>query len=506
MEMKKDFTIYEHPNEEDDEDISMLDNSLLDKPKAEGAPFDPLDEDNSMIDNTRVLFDPSNEVKHAQPNGTQPQSNVKAADPTLEPDDEVKRAKAYGAQPEADVKAVDATIEPTDNMEEEFDEEGKSPIEEKRTFYPDGRYQRLKTFFQDFADDKGNEVVIKAKGGMFKNMMINTKMRYSRVLIAIIIISILIFLLFAILEFFKSTYDLFGVGILFAKGAAIPILLLTMLALFFVTYELTTCCRTACKTRCSAVFDFQILFHRVSGFLITFYSFVHTIGHLSGTFRALDNEKDLDVINAVFSHKEFKHHKSYAELLFATIPGLTGIILLFIITVMAITSTERVRRKSFQLFAVVHVFGFPLFVILTIVHGSDTWLNYGFPFGAITIAISLLVFLFFWIKKLALMAKGKMQVDHFNISKTSSFIYLHIKKQKGYNHLEGEYVFLNCPDISYWQWHPFSVCSSELSPYVSFLIKNGGDFTGKLIELFKKYDDSNKKTVTGKKSVILNIL
>jgi hypothetical protein len=444
MEMKKDFTIHEDPNEDDeDEDVSMLDNSLLDKPSVEDLHLENWNGDNSMIDNTGMQYDPLDEMKRAQAYGNQPEADVKVADTTVVPEDEVKRGQAYGALPDIDVKAVVATIEPDENMEEEYDEEGKSPIEEKRTFYPDGRLKRLKTFFQDFHDDKGNEVAVKSKGGMFKNMMINTKLRSSRILIAIIIMSILVFILFATLEFFKDTYDFFGVGILLAKGAAIPILLLTMLALFFVTYEMTTCCRTACKTRCSAVFDFQILFHRLSGFMITFYSFVHTIGHLTGTFRVLDDEKNLDVINAIFSHKEFKHHKSYAELLFWTIPGLTGIILLFIITVMAITSTERVRRKYFQLFAAVHVFGFPLFVILTIVHGSDTWLNYGFPFGAITVAISLLIFLFFWIKKLALMAKGKMQVDHFNISKTSSFIYLHIKKQKGYNHLEGEYVFLN---------------------------------------------------------------
>jgi len=145
-----------------------------------------------------------------------------------------------------------------------------------------------------------------------------------------------------------------------------------------------------------------VLFHRFSGMLITFYSIVHTVGHLTGSVRELHEEEDMEETNDVLTYKEFKSHKSYAEILFTTIPGITGIMLLIIICTMCITSTEHVRRKSFQLFATVHVICFPLFIILIVVHGSDTWLNYGFPLGSITVLVSLVIYLFFWVRKLVL--------------------------------------------------------------------------------------------------------
>ena len=89
--------------------------------------------------------------------------------------------------------------------------------------------------------------------------------------------------------------------------------------------------------------------------LITVYSIIHTVGHLTGSVRALDHEDDIDEINRVLTHKRFDAHKSYAEILFKTVPGVTGILLLVIICTMCITSTEKARRKSFQLFATVHV-------------------------------------------------------------------------------------------------------------------------------------------------------
>ena len=160
--------------------------------------------------------------------------------------------------------------------------------------------------------------------------------------------------------------------------------------------------------------------------------------------------------------------------------------LLVIICTMCITSTEKARRKSFQLFATVHVIWFPLFIILMIVHGSDTWLNYGFPLGSITVAASLLIYLFFWVRKLVLQCRGHVKIANVEVAKSMEYWYLHLERPENYKHVEGQYAFFNCPEVSSSQWHPFSICSSGLSPHVSFLIKNSGDFTSKLIRRFQK--------------------
>ena len=187
---------------------------------------------------------------------------------------------------------------------------------------------------------------------------------------------------------------------------------------------------------------------------------------------------------------------TYAELLFTTIPGTTGIILLIIIGAMCVTSLEWVRKRAFQLFSYSHVILFPLFIILTIVHGSDTWLNYGFPLGSITVGISLLIYTIFWIKKLILQIRGGFEIVFAEVSRNKSFCFIHLKKPKYYKHVEGQYAFINIPDISFWQWHPFSIWTSNDSPYISFLIKDNGDFTSRLINLISRSTKSNSVLVS----------
>jgi hypothetical protein len=58
--------------------------------------------------------------------------------------------------------------------------------------------------------------------------------------------------------------------------------------------------------------------------LITFYAIVHTIGHLNGTMKVISEEEDIQKANDVLLHHEFGKEMSYAELLFTTIPGVTG--------------------------------------------------------------------------------------------------------------------------------------------------------------------------------------
>ena len=87
-------------------------------------------------------------------------------------------------------------------------------------------------------------------------------MRYTVVLFIILCISIAAFILFALITLFDPMYDMFGVGILLGKGAALAIIVLTMMAMFFVTYDVTTMIRNKLKKTFSTLFDFQLLFHR----------------------------------------------------------------------------------------------------------------------------------------------------------------------------------------------------------------------------------------------------
>lgn len=72
------------------------------------------------------------------------------------------------------------------------------------------------------------------------------------------------------------------------------------------------------------------------------------------------------------------------------------------------------------------------------------------------------------------------------VSSDNQFVQLTLEKPNHYNYSLGQYAFINIPGVSCWQWHPFSIASCADSGKIKFIIKNSGDWTGKVIELFSK--------------------
>lgn len=56
-----------------------------------------------------------------------------------------------------------------------------------------------------------------------------------------------------------------------------------------------------------------------------------------------------------------------------------------------------------------------------------------------------------------------------------------IKKEKTVTRA-GQYIFLNCPEVSFWQWHPFTLTSAPEEDYISVHIRCVGDFTTEFAE------------------------
>ena len=65
------------------------------------------------------------------------------------------------------------------------------------------------------------------------------------------------------------------------------------------------------------------------------------------------------------------------------------------------------------------------------------------------------------------------------IQHPSKVLELQIKKEKT-TVRAGQYIFLSCPEISYFQWHPFTLTSAPEEDYLSVHIRIVGDFTSAL--------------------------
>lgn len=144
------------------------------------------------------------------------------------------------------------------------------------------------------------------------------------------------------------------------------------------------------------------------------------------------------------------------------------------------------RRKYFQLFSYTHVFLFPLFLITTFVHGGEGWINFGFPTSTIFLPIPIIIYFWMILRRLKDLKNRKFYVADASFANGNNFMFLNLIKPEGYTFKPGQYAFINIPEISRWQWHPFSIASSPNNDFMVFMIKKSGDFTNRLLDYMYK--------------------
>jgi predicted ferric reductase len=89
------------------------------------------------------------------------------------------------------------------------------------------------------------------------------------------------------------------------------------------------------------------------------------------------------------------------------------------------------------------------------------------------------------------------------IQHPSHVMELQIKKEK-IKTRAGQYIFLSCPEVSYFQWHPFTLTSAPEEDYLSVHIRVVGDFTISLAKTLgcdfpdQKNDEKNDAPLGGK--------
>jgi hypothetical protein len=99
----------------------------------------------------------------------------------------------------------------------------------------------------------------------------------------------------------------------------------------------------------------------------------------------------------------------------------------------------------------------------------------------------------------------KVRENNYRVSIVKAAIYpgnvlsLHMKKPPGFKYKSGMYLFVKCPDVSPFEWHPFSITSAPGDDYLSVHIRTLGDWTTELRNLFGKACEAQ---VTSKKATL----
>jgi len=264
--------------------------------------------------------------------------------------------------------------------------------------------------------------------------------------------------------------------------------------------------------------------HVMSGMALCATAVEHTVAHMIGTVPGIMKAKDASELNAVIGCANKATTKGYIdgvnfgflqwpacpfeevprtieEVLFKTVPGLTGVLLLALLWAMYYTGNDHMRKKNFDLFWYIHNVGIILWPVLLFIHGTNGWIGVGFPLVAFTAFLP--IALFAWDRigrglRYILFAGRAVKIVDARVrpgkggSADGALTYLQISPPPClWRFKPGMYAFICMPQYAPLQWHPFTICSGKKDPTVDFLIAGVGDWTRELARRCLEAKDKN---------------
>lgn len=74
---------------------------------------------------------------------------------------------------------------------------------------------------------------------------------------------------------------------------------------------------------------------------------------------------------------------------------------------------------------------------------------------------------------------------------------LRVLRPRGFKYTPGQYVFIRCPQISRFEWHPFTLTSCPADSYLGCHIRKAGDWTEALHDLVIKHQEKRAARLAG---------
>ncbi|KAI9676836.1 MAG: hypothetical protein M1817_006675 [Caeruleum heppii] len=257
----------------------------------------------------------------------------------------------------------------------------------------------------------------------------------------------------------------FGLGYSIARAAALVLHFDVAILLFPVCRTLISLAR---QTPLNGIiqFDTSISLHKLVAYSICFFTVIHVGAHLNN-FARLASQQNLGF-------------KGFLKANFLSGPGWSGYIMLFSLIAIVATSYDKARNKNYERFWNTHHL-FILFFVFWSVHGVFCMIKPDLPPFCSNIG----VFWQFWmyggfvylLERVLREVRGRQKTF---ISKVvqhpSHVIEIQIKKEN-MKSKAGQFVFLCCPEISLFQYHPFTLTSAPEEDYMSVHVRCVGNFT-----------------------------
>lgn len=306
----------------------------------------------------------------------------------------------------------------------------------------------------------------------------------------------------------------------------------------FISFSRSFLC---CPTNVVRVLDKHISFHRQIGYTIIFFSIIHTLGHITNlenfvigyetklTYNSsTDNKKTDSGLISTLSNlqtNQLNPAKSSIPIFetFRILPGVTGVFMCLVLSLIASSSSEFIRRAFFNIFWYMHQLLASLFFILLVVHGlqgiikkqvnlkennpQECYQKYLYwspqnkecdiPKFAGSAASSWYWVIFsifvYFLERMARFLRSLRKHEIIEYKKHPSKVLELIINNSGANKVSyraGQYIYLNINDVSFFEWHPFTITSSPDDSNLTVHIRCEGDWTTDLQDKIKSTDPS----------------
>ncbi|KAJ6537665.1 NADPH oxidase [Mycena capillaripes] len=294
----------------------------------------------------------------------------------------------------------------------------------------------------------------------------------------------------------------FGITFVIARSAAVVLHIDVIFILLPVCRNFVSVMR---RTPIGTVipFDENLTLHKATAWSIVIGSLVHTLAHVVNLYRLTmaDTSATTTGKRVVF----------FITANFIIGPLWTGWLMWVALGVMVYYAIEKRRRTpngGFERFWYTHHLFIPFFILWQL-HGMFCMIKPDRPpyCSYKTIGVFWRYWIVggtVWISERILREVRSRHITYISkvIQHPSKVMELQIKKEKTKTRA-GEYVFLNCPEISYFQWHPFTLTSAPEEDYISVHIRVEGDFTTALAKAVGcDFESPSKKVAEGGSTVV----
>ncbi|GLT77753.1 hypothetical protein SLA2020_493130 [Shorea laevis] len=306
----------------------------------------------------------------------------------------------------------------------------------------------------------------------------------------------------------KAAFKVMGYCLLTAKGAAETLKFNMALILLPVCRNTITWLRST-KLGYFVPFDDNINFHKTIAAAIVIGIILHAGDHLACDFPRLIHSSTVNYENDL--RIDFGSQKpTYIDLLKGP-EGVTGILMIIFMTIAFTLATRWFRRnliklpKPFDRITGFNAFWYShhLFIIvyiLLIIHGNFLYLVHKWYKKTTWMYLAVPVLLYAGERTLRFFRSGFYTVRLLKVAIYPGNVFtLQMSKPPQFHYKSGQYMFVQCPAVSPFEWHPFSITSAPGDDYLSVHIRQLGDWTQ---ELKRVFSEACEASVAGKSGLL----